>query len=715
MATFFTFNFVSNMTPALVGESLPRNGPYITERILVFNGIEVREFNSSTIPRNFSGPGLLLWQRAIDTALYITSRTAINFLRPAIENLRSFLASPEIQKPSVRTATTKLQSASFRFGTNVTAYEGATITFKCVASGRPEPDYEFSRDSIPLNNTDDDEDSTVLNNTLILSDIKIDDTGTYMCIANNGVPPPAQLSSFLTVRNAVGPTLRPFFFPFRLAGNQTIKWPTSPASSDTLFVQQFMELVLACDFSGKPKPNVQWNYNDRPINESFTNFSIIEFGPRRSVLIINLAQHGEQLAMSNVNNFRCEGLNRGGTENGILQLQAISYECSQMGMDPCPITCGYGVTTIMYECLRRANGVLFPGFIPIDEVPFFVVRNEDRTTVCSVSIGQNPVICPVIEFRWNFSDWTDCSKTCGGGSRTRDVNCNRISIPVDNRYQAILNQTTYEEVVNDSMCVMFSRAKVRPISYELCNLQRCPIWRVGRYNPCSVTCGVGSRTRSVTCNVILGKYLDMNNKKQLNLTQVNDSLCNSETRPRDSKRCYFRRCPFQWRVGSFGMCNVLEFGVPSDEFTFCRQRDVFCFNEDPAVRSRVNDSFCSDIEEARPSTLASCGGGRCFNGIWEPLFWEECSKTCGYGNQVRDVICRSPDTLVQVPVDFCDIAEKPKSVRRCFLRNCDGECLRDEVGTCFYFVANNMCNTATAMGSSGLRCCASCMNMGGGD
>lgn len=193
---------------ALVGTNLP-DGPYTgINNVVVFDGVEVRTVNSSHTtdgPVEFKGYGLLLVQNDSDTAFYTTSVPAINFLRQAIANLKDFLVAP-----SIRAGTgehfTKQREANVTIGTDVIAYQGASISFNCdVVGGRPEPSFGFykivtGQPDMKLNNSV--EGITVENNTLTVEEITLEDSGVYRCIASNGVPPDAKVSSSLTVRRA---------------------------------------------------------------------------------------------------------------------------------------------------------------------------------------------------------------------------------------------------------------------------------------------------------------------------------------------------------------------------------------------------------------------------------------------------------------------------------------------------------------------------------
>lgn len=83
---------------------------------------------------------------------------------------------------------------------------------------------------------------------------------------------------------------------------------------------------------------------------------------------------------------------------------------------------------------------------------------------------------PITEYRWNTSEWSECTRSCGGGSRTRLVTCLNISIPINSTYIAQLD-STIETEVNETMCWMFEPAGWKPRSRELCNKETCPIWQ----------------------------------------------------------------------------------------------------------------------------------------------------------------------------------------------------------------------------------------------
>ena len=66
--------------------------------------------------------------------------------------------------------------------------------------------------------------------------------------------------------------------------------------------------------------------------------------------------------------------------------------------------------------------------------------------------------------------------------------------------------------------------------------------------------------RSVTCYILNGQYIDMvTGKVKLNLTEVDGSQCNNETKPQESiMGCNDFKCLFEWRAArQFGEVSIV--------------------------------------------------------------------------------------------------------------------------------------------------------------
>ena len=83
-------------------------------------------------------------------------------------------------------------------------------------------------------------------------------------------------------------------------------------------------------------------------------------------------------------------------------------------------------------------------------------------------------------FYWKLSDFTPCSKTCGGGIQYRHAVCYK----------------RYEGIVEDKYCWSNAENKRPEAVDRTCNDESCPAdWWIGPWQPCSVTCQrIGNKT-----------------------------------------------------------------------------------------------------------------------------------------------------------------------------------------------------------------------------
>ncbi|KAM8961416.1 A disintegrin and metalloproteinase with thrombospondin motifs 12 [Pelodytes ibericus] len=124
------------------------------------------------------------------------------------------------------------------------------------------------------------------------------------------------------------------------------------------------------------------------------------------------------------------------------------------------------------------------------------------------SHGQNPQqngSChPEHCLSWLAKPWSECSKTCGSGIRQRRVIC-----PIENRCEP----------------------KKIPVFTIDCNENPCVRWRTSSWTECSASCGEGTQ-RSITECI----NIDSN-------STVNQSLCEETiTRPQKTQKCNKQEC-----------------------------------------------------------------------------------------------------------------------------------------------------------------------------
>eukprot|EP00062_Callorhinchus_milii_P009908 gi/632954349/ref/XP_007892911.1/ PREDICTED: A disintegrin and metalloproteinase with thrombospondin motifs 20 [Callorhinchus milii] len=247
----------------------------------------------------------------------------------------------------------------------------------------------------------------------------------------------------------------------------------------------------------------------------------------------------------------------------------------------------------------------------------------------------NEFSCP----DWTASEWSECLVTCGKGTRHRQVSCR-------------LN----DEHLSDNFC----NPRTKPEVAGGCELQECASWQVGAWGPCAATCGQGYQMRAVRC--VVGPYG----------TVIDDRECNAATHPRDSQNCELPPCletphmlttavpairrgmMTQWRYGSWTPCSVT-----CGEGT--QARYVSCRDTHGGV---ADESYCAHLP--RPPEVSTCFSP-C--GQWRAGEWSSCSVSCGPGRVTRQVVCASYHHQITDGSD-CDPDERPAQEQDCSLPPC---------------------------------------------
>ncbi|XP_022246629.1 ADAMTS-like protein 3 isoform X2 [Limulus polyphemus] len=131
----------------------------------------------------------------------------------------------------------------------------------------------------------------------------------------------------------------------------------------------------------------------------------------------------------------------------------------------------FGIQTPIFECFRDYDLLRVP--------PYFC--DEDRKPKTSAQTC-NYYVCPP---RWNLTEFSPCSKRCGGGIQYRQVQC----------IHHLGQEPRNVKLLQNNLC-----PQPPPPSQQYCNVIDCPaMWQVGVWSKCSKKCGGGIRTRKVKC------------------------------------------------------------------------------------------------------------------------------------------------------------------------------------------------------------------------
>ncbi|XP_042638673.1 ADAMTS-like protein 1, partial [Orycteropus afer afer] len=316
----------------------------------------------------------------------------------------------------------------------------------------------------------------------------------------------------------------------------------------------------------------------------------------------------------------------------------------------CTVTCGMGTQVRMVRCQVLLSFSQSVADLPVDECegPKPASQRACYAGPCNGEIAEfNPEEMDGLFgglhdfdelYDWEYEGFTKCSESCGGGVQEAVVSC--------------LNKQT-REPADESLCVTSRRP---PQLLKSCNLDPCPArWEIGKWSPCSLTCGVGLQTRDIYCSHLLSR--------EMNETVIlADELCH-QPKPSTVQACNRFNCPPSWYPAQWQPCSRTCGGGIQKREVLCKQRMA-----DGSFLD-LPETFCS---ASKLASQQACRKDDCPS-EWLLSDWTECSTSCGEGTQTRSAICRRVlKTGISTIVNstLCPPLSFSSSIRPCMLATC---------------------------------------------
>ncbi|XP_064346254.1 ADAMTS-like protein 1 isoform X1 [Camelus dromedarius] len=315
----------------------------------------------------------------------------------------------------------------------------------------------------------------------------------------------------------------------------------------------------------------------------------------------------------------------------------------------CSVTCGMGTQVRIVRCQVLLSFSQSVADLPVDECegPRPASQRPCYAGPCHGDVTElTPEESTLLRalqdvdelYDWEYQGFTTCSETCGGGVQEAVVSC--------------LNKQT-REPTDEDLCVTSRRP---PQLLKSCSLDPCPArWEIGKWSPCSLTCGVGLQTRDVFCSHLLSR--------EMNETVIlADEMCR-QPKPSTVQACNRFNCPPAWYPAQWQPCSRTCGGGTQKREVLCKQRMADgSFLELP-------ETFCS---ASKLASQQACKKEDCPS-EWLLSNWTECSTSCGEGTQTRSAICRKVlKTGVSTIVNssLCPPLPFSSSIRPCMLATC---------------------------------------------
>ena len=375
-------------------------------------------------------------------------------------------------------------------------------------------------------------------------------------------------------------------------------------------------------------------------------------------------------------------------------------------------------------------------------------RTVDNGLCTQFATNKQPVIrkacntgnCPA---QWASSPFGECSKQCGGGEKTRTVECYQSK---DAEPTKVANSVCTGQGAKDMNLVFggvtytsfgssfgptsasLTNKRVVKVASDACDFNAISetltgkVALINRGGACSFADKVkmaqnkGAIAVIMANNVATALYTLPGANPQITIptrfvSQADGvgiaaaisrntvfALSGSKGTPDNTQNCNTAACAtYSWTPGAYGTCSTTCGAGTNTRAVLCKSN----------TGTTVADSQCTGT---KPSTTGSCSTNACpvpINFVWVAETWSACSKTCASGKQTRRVKCRDTfntdaDALGKIQTTWKCTSQRPRLTKPATSKVCSFDaCPVYEYQTDSWGVCSKTCRDAVGSGSQG--------------